>query len=321
MSAAPTGSVLYPAPRCSPLLSPCRQKAKLVHLLWEYLPKHTDQLTAIPNIDSSVLEDRNRKSVAQFCCTDVLGRGQFANVFAAAIDTSRKSSINIEVPADAALAIKSIKKEKVVNLLDVQRVNNEIQILQEIRHEGVVRLFGVFHTRRRLYMVMERGGGDLFDYLKQHPDGVPEVDAKKLILQIASAVSHCHRHGICHRDLKPENILVGEGGRVKLVDFGLCFRAEPGSTLNDFCGSPGFFAPEMIVVGSYNGFAVDVWSLGCILYELATLRSPWRRMALRTPASTAQRSSGGGLVSQECHQQRCPSATRSTRQWSHFAND
>ena len=55
---------------------------------------------------------------------------------------------------------------------------------------------------------------------------------------------------------------------VVLCDFGLCARVSEGKLLDDFCGSPGFFAPEMFVHGSYDGKQADVWSIGCILLEL-----------------------------------------------------
>jgi SNF-related kinase len=253
-------------------LLPQRQKGKLIHLLWEHLPKHTNQLASVPSIDKSLAEDK--RGVGQYEFTEVLGKGQFASVYGVTINRERQTSGGIiDTPSETALAIKAIKKEKVVNLMDVQRVNNEIQILGELAHEGIVKIFGVLHTKRRLYIVTDRGGTDLFDFFNQHPGGIKEVDSKNIVLQISAAVNHCHRHEICHRDLKPENILISQDQRIKLVDFGLCSRVKPGQKLGDFCGSPGFFAPEMILASAYNGFAVDVWSLGCILLEVSACSS------------------------------------------------
>jgi serine/threonine protein kinase len=79
---------------------------------------------------------------------------------------------------------------------------------------------------------------------------------------------------VCHRDLKPENILLvfdtkaGKLVDLKLCDFGLSTRFQSKQRLTDFCGSPGFFAPEMLTEGSYLGDKADVWSVGCILLEL-----------------------------------------------------
>ena len=68
--------------------------------------------------------------------------------------------------------------------------------------------------------------------------------------------------------MKPENILVGEKDAIKLVDLGLSAKVSSKAMLTDFCGSPGFFAPEMITEDSYNGFSSDVWSIGCVMMEM-----------------------------------------------------
>ena len=94
------------------------------------------------------------------------------------------------------------------------------------------------------------------------------------LVGVFKATLYCHDLGICHRDLKPENILLTfdkELGRcidLKLCDFGLAAKISTTSMLSDFCGSPGFFAPEMIVTGKYHGDKADIWSVGCILLEM-----------------------------------------------------
>ena len=114
----------------------------------------------------------------------------------------------------------------------------------------------------------------MFEFFDEHPDGVPESWAKEIVSGILEAVYHCHKNLICHRDLKPENILLHfdihqqKCKDIKLCDFGLSTKYEPGMRLSDFCGSPGFFAPEMITEGTYDGEKIDVWSVGCILLEL-----------------------------------------------------
>jgi serine/threonine protein kinase len=89
-----------------------------------------------------------------------------------------------------------------------------------------------------------------------------------------TAIVYCHNVGVCHRDLKPENILLQFDIKeekcisLKLCDFGLSTRYQENVPLKDFCGSPGFFAPEMITKGSYFGDKADIWSIGCVLLEL-----------------------------------------------------
>ena len=111
-----------------------------------------------------------------------------------------------------------------------------------------------------------------------HLDGVDPDDAREVIIGITRPINYLHSIGICHRDLKPENILLKvdsnepvSANRIKICDFGLCCqRIKKGSkSLSEFCGSPGFFAPEMILFGGkYNGLLVDTWSIACIMLEL-----------------------------------------------------
>merc|ERR1712100_1005206 len=134
--------------------------------------------------------------------------------------------------------------------------------------------------------VLEKGDRDLYSFLDSHEyaDGCPD-DVVKSVMRIAAlGLRHCHANGVAHRDLKPENILVvGQPGDwslleenddpckrgvVKLCDFGLCADVSSGENLTDFVGSPCFFAPEILLDGSYDGRAADVWSLGCVMLEM-----------------------------------------------------
>ena len=118
------------------------------------------------------------------------------------------------------------------------------------------------------------GGSDLFEFFDEHPGGVPENWAREIIYRVMRAVLFCHQRQYCHRDLKPENILMEFDPNsevctdLKLCDFGLSIPFRDRTVMSDFCGSPGFFAPEMISKGSYFGDKADVWSIGCILLEL-----------------------------------------------------
>jgi len=148
------------------------------------------------------------------------------------------------------------------------------------RHENIIKFVDVIFTAKYVYLFVEMGGQDLFDFFDCHLDGVSASVAREIMLGITLPIAYLHERGICHRDLKPENILLkvkgGEAGDVRsehiqLCDFGLCRQGlnETDKSLTEFCGSPGFFAPE-IVTGEqrYNGLAVDVWSIGCIMLEL-----------------------------------------------------
>jgi serine/threonine protein kinase len=93
--------------------------------------------------------------------------------------------------------------------------------------------------------------------------------------QIASAIAYCHCHGIAHRDIKPENILITTFPNVKVADFGLCEAAVDGQLMTVFCGSPCYLAPECHCKIAYDGKKADIWSLGVLLFAMATGCFPW----------------------------------------------
>lgn len=147
-------------------------------------------------------------------------------------------------------------------------MSNEIEILGKLNSQHVINLYGVIHTKEFLYLITEMGGVDLFEFFDEHPEGVSEDWAKTIVFYILDAVNFVHSKSYCHRDLKPENILLkfdpstNECLDLKLCDFGLATKFSQKDKLNEFCGSPGFFAPEMILSASYYGDKVDVWSVG-----------------------------------------------------------
>ena len=241
------------------------QKAVLQDILWKHCARFHPDLKAIPPMESDDFPETETE-VGNFTIGGVLGEGQFATV----MNCVRKGS-----SADGGeLALKVINKEKIMSFNSLRHVSNEIEILKSFKCNHIIRIEDILQTTNRLYIVTEKGGLDMFEFFDEHPDGVSEEWAREIISCVLRGVHYIHRQGICHRDLKPENILVtfdAASGRcldLKLCDFGLASKFEPNTYLHDFCGSPGFFAPEMIIRGSYYGDKADIWSCGCILLEL-----------------------------------------------------
>ncbi|CAL8319994.1 unnamed protein product [Gadus morhua 'NCC'] len=139
-----------------------------------------------------------------------------------------------------------------------------------VQHPNVVRLYEAIDTPTTLHLVMELAeGGDLYDYILRHEGGVAERAAKRHFAQVARAVAYCHRLHVVHRDLKPENVVFfPRQGAVKLTDFGFSNLFQPGTMLATSCGSLAYSAPEILLGEQYHAPAVDIWSLGVILYML-----------------------------------------------------
>eukprot|EP01031_Cornospumella_fuschlensis_P033377 gene33377-40381_t len=239
------------------------QKAATVTILWNQCAKYHPDLRQIPLMQDSHTFTETEERIGNLVVGEFLGEGQFATVKNCVYEGK-----------DHEYALKIIKKDRITSFTSLMRVSNEIDNLKMLKSPYIVSVEQVIHTQEMLYIVTEKGGKDLFDFFDEHPHGVKETWAREIIVCIMKGVMYCHEQGICHRDLKPENILVTfntEEERcvdLKLCDFGLSAKFKPKQLLTDFCGSPGFFAPEMIIHGSYFGDKADVWSVGCIILEL-----------------------------------------------------
>ncbi|XP_021113325.1 SNF-related serine/threonine-protein kinase isoform X2 [Heterocephalus glaber] len=117
----------------------------------------------------------------------------------------------------------------------------------------------------------------MFDYIMKHEEGLNEDLAKKYFAQIVHAISYCHKLHVVHRDLKPENVVFFEKqGLVKLTDFGFSNKFQPGKKLTTSCGSLAYSAPEILLGDEYDAPAVDIWSLGVILFMLVCGQPPFQ---------------------------------------------
>ncbi|XP_066538625.1 SNF-related serine/threonine-protein kinase [Hoplias malabaricus] len=195
-----------------------------------------------------------------------LGRGHFAVVkLARHVFTGEK------------VAVKVIDKTK-LDTVATGHLFQEVRCMKLVQHPNIVRLYEVIDTQTKLYLILELGdGGDMFDYIMKHEEGLNEELAKKYFAQIVHAISYCHRLHVVHRDLKPENVVFFEKqGLVKLTDFGFSNKFQPGKKLTTSCGSLAYSAPEILLGDEYDAPAVDIWSLGVILFMLVCGQPPFQ---------------------------------------------
>ncbi|CAK68017.1 unnamed protein product (macronuclear) [Paramecium tetraurelia] len=208
---------------------------------------------------SSKIED-----AYEFDHKKLLGQGTYGQVVKAKLKGSKQQR-----------AIKIIPKNKVRN---PERFRREIEIMRNLDHPNIIKLFETFEDVRNVYLVMELcEGGELFDRIidKGH---FSENEAKIIFLQIMQAVNYCHQNGICHRDLKPENFLMltkADDSPLKVIDFGLSVifhdnhveKLHQGKvSMTTRAGTPYYISPE-ILDGKYDE-SCDIWSAGVILYIL-----------------------------------------------------
>jgi len=171
-------------------------------------------------------------------------------------------------------AIKRLTKEKMSVSARI-RLNYEIDILKNLDHPNILRLYEVFEDKKYIYLVTEFcQGGELFDEIIARGK-FSERDAAHVIKQLLSAIAYCHTRKICHRDLKPENILIDnkETLSIKLIDFGTSQKFEDEEKMELVLGTAYYIAPE-VLKGEYDE-KCDVWSIGVILYILLSGEPPF----------------------------------------------
>ena len=174
-------------------------------------------------------------------------------------------------------AIKTIKKN-IFNKHSIESIKREIDILRSLDHPNIVKYFETYEDEYYLHIVMEYIAGDnLFRVLTdQKRFKFTERAISKIMTCLLKAVLFLHHNGIIHRDIKPENIVFIEQNNfnaLKLIDFGLSIQQNARKD-NRRVGTPYYMAPEMIK-GNFV-YASDVWSMGVILYILATGKQPFR---------------------------------------------
>ncbi|KAG6582766.1 CAMK/CDPK protein kinase [Phytophthora cinnamomi] len=159
---------------------------------------------------------------------------------------------------------------------------NEIEIQRMLTnyssHPNIVALHDSFRQKEKAYLVMENCvGGDLFDFISQN-GGMDEHEAKTLFRHIASAVNHCHEHGIVHLDIKPENLFFKVSAlqleTVKLGDFGSAMQLDKSTLKKAISCTVGYAAPEVLQNGKVS-YAADVFSAGAVLYTILCGYSPF----------------------------------------------
>lgn len=132
--------------------------------------------------------------------------------------------------------------------MKLKNVQREIKILSRLRHPNIIRLYQIIETDNQVHLIMELSSSiPLNDYMKMKKNKrVSEDEAKIIIKQLSDALRYCHRKCVVHRDIKLENVLVDKNRVVKLVDFGFAVVVPPGHSLNIFCGTPSYMAPEIV---------------------------------------------------------------------------
>ncbi|XP_067301236.1 serine/threonine-protein kinase Nek5 isoform X2 [Pseudorasbora parva] len=167
---------------------------------------------------------------------------------------------------------------------DKDASRKEVTLLSKMKHPNIVKFYKSFYDRNNLYILMEYcDAGDLMNRIKmQRGKPFTEQQIVDWLVQICLGLKHIHDRKVLHRDIKAQNIFLTQGGlKVKLGDFGIARMLNNTMELARTCvGTPYYLSPEICENRPYNN-KTDIWSLGCVLYELCTLRHPFEGSNLK----------------------------------------
>ncbi|HUS32652.1 MAG TPA: serine/threonine-protein kinase, partial [Kofleriaceae bacterium] len=214
------------------------------------------------------------ETIGNFKIVSRLGRGGMGEVWLA-----EQTSIGTKV------AIKLLNAAVSEDTEHVQRFFNEARAVSRIQHAGIVKIFDVGHHGGHAYLVMEFLDGESLAQRIAQAKRLPLADLCEIGRQVASVLDATHSAGITHRDLKPDNIFVvpdrelARGYRVKILDFGIAkltgTLAVVSPRTTGTMGTPAYMAPEQWGDASKVDWRADLYSLGCVTFEMATGRPPF----------------------------------------------
>ena len=199
----------------------------------------------------------NNKMIDDYIIKNTIGKGTFSTV-----------KLGEHIKTKQKVAIKILNKEKIKEKEDLERIKREIKILQMMDHPNIIKTYKISENAKNYYIIMEYcDGGELFNYIVEK-EKLDENEASMFFYQLISALEYIHSLGITHRDLKPENLLLVNNKIIKIIDFGLSNYFNGEKQLETPCGSPSYASPEIIKGEAYNGFNIDIWASGIILFAM-----------------------------------------------------
>jgi hypothetical protein len=205
-----------------------------------------------------------KKTLGGYRVTGVLASGQMGVVYRGEHPTQRKT----------AVAIKSVQGELQTNPAVVARFFAESIVLARIDHPNVVRFhdFG-YDAEGSAYLIMELLQGETLTKRLTRERRLDISSATDIALQVTQGLAAAHKQGVIHRDVKPDNIFLCSDGTVKLLDFGVAKLDGQGPTQTlqgDLLGTAAYMAPEQGRSASDSDARSDLYSVGCILFEMVT---------------------------------------------------
>ncbi|XP_042332499.1 serine/threonine-protein kinase Nek10 isoform X2 [Sceloporus undulatus] len=228
------------------------------------------------NIENINQNKAPTKYIGNYAILDHIGSGGFGNVY----KVRKHSGQNLLAMKEISLHSPAFGKDKKDRDSSVKSIVSELTIIKEqLYHPNVVRYYRTFLENDKLYIVMEliEGAplGEHFHSLKEKQQHFTEERIWNIFIQLCLALRYLHKEKrIVHRDLTPNNIMLGDKDKVTITDFGLAKQKQENSKLTSVVGTILYSCPEVVKSEPY-GEKADVWAIGCVLYQMATLTPPF----------------------------------------------
>ncbi|HEX7025582.1 MAG TPA: protein kinase [Gemmatimonadales bacterium] len=215
---------------------------------------------------ADILEQLTNSLSDRYAIERELGRGGMATVYLAR-----------DIRHDREVAIKVLHPELSASI-GAERFEREIKLAAKLQHPNILGLYDSGVADKLLYYVMPFIKGESLRDRLDREGQLPIDDAVQITLEVAEALGHAHAAGIVHRDIKPENVLIS-GGHALVADFGIARAASEGggqklTQTGMAVGTPVYMSPEQ-AVGDPVGPTSDLYSLGCMLYEMLAGEPPF----------------------------------------------
>lgn len=204
-----------------------------------------------------------------------LGKGSFATVWRGRLKSDGRT-----------VAIKVMDKAKLRHMnVPPHVVQSEVTLTKECAgHDMFIQMFDFVETSQKYFIVLEFCDGGCLQDAAQEGDGVLGEDKVRVLMrQMINAIEFLHSRNVCHRDIKPHNFLVvgrltSDTAKVKLSDFGVAVRFQPGKLMTEQIGTPAFMAPEIhLLPRKSRGYdqKVDMWAIGVVMVFLLANEYPF----------------------------------------------
>ncbi|KDP42587.1 hypothetical protein JCGZ_24361 [Jatropha curcas] len=221
---------------------------------------------SLPGTRTPVVTENTAVAVSKWKKGKLLGRGTFGHVY-----------LGFNSESGQMCAIKEVKvvSDDQTSKECLKQLNQEINLLSQLSHSNIVRYYASELSDETLSVYLEYVSGGSIHKLLQEYGAFKEPVIQNYTRQILSGLAYLHGRNTVHRDIKGANILVDPNGEIKLADFGMAKHITSCSSMLSFKGSPYWMAPEVVMNTNGYSLAVDIWSLGCTILEMATSKPPW----------------------------------------------